>query len=52
MSTPYNTGKVHIGLTYIPPPARMSSSEEFIQHLLLNKKRPTLWERVKWIIFG
>lgn len=48
----YNTGKVRIGLTYIPPPVRMTGSEEFIQYLLLAKQRPSLWQRIKWVICG
>lgn len=52
MKEVYNTGKVRIGLTYIPPPVRMTGSEEFIQTLLLTKQRPSLWWRIKWILFG
>ena len=33
--TPFNTGKVQIGLLYQPPPPEMTSSEELIQAALL-----------------
>lgn len=33
--TPFNTGKVQIGLLYQPKPAEMTSSEEIIQAALL-----------------
>jgi hypothetical protein len=33
--TPFNTGKVQIGLLYQPPPPEMTSSEEIIQAALL-----------------
>jgi len=33
--TPFNTGKVQIGLLYQPPPPEMTSSEEIIQSVLL-----------------
>lgn len=33
--TPFNTGKVQIGLLYQPRPAEMTSSEELVQAALL-----------------
>jgi len=33
--TPFNTGKVQIGLLYQPPPPEMTSSEELIQAVLM-----------------
>lgn len=33
--TPFNTGKVQIGLLYQPKPAEMTTSEEIIQAALL-----------------
>ena len=33
--TPYNTGKVQIGLLYQPPPPEMTSSEELVQAALM-----------------
>ena len=33
--TPFNTGKVQIGLLYQPPPPEMTDSEEIIQAALL-----------------
>lgn len=33
--TPFNTGKVQIGLLYQPPPPEMTYSEEIIQAALL-----------------
>lgn len=41
--TPFNTGKVQIGLLYQPKPAEMTTSEEIIQAALLgvpSKYRP------------
>ena len=35
--TPFNTGKVQIGLLYQPKPPEMTSSEELIQAALLGK---------------
>ena len=32
---PYDTGKVQIGLTYVPPPPRMDEFDEQIQEALL-----------------
>ena len=34
-ATPYNTGKVQIGLLYQPKPPEMTASEEIIQAALL-----------------
>jgi len=33
--TPFNTGKVQIGLLYQPKPPEMTSSEEFVQAALM-----------------
>ena len=33
--TPFNTGKVQIGLLYQPPPPEMTSSEELVQAALM-----------------
>ena len=33
--TPFNTGKVQIGLLYQPKPAEMTSSEELVQAALM-----------------
>ena len=33
--TPYNTGKVQIGLLYQPKPAEMTQSEELVQAALM-----------------
>jgi len=45
--TPFNTGKVQIGLLYQPPPPEMTSSEEIIQSVLLGTgsihNEPPLW---------
>ena len=45
--TPFNTGKVQIGLLYQPKPPEMTSSEELIQAALLGKptmyRQPTMW---------
>ena len=35
--TPFNTGKVQIGLLYQPKPPEMTSSEELVQAALLGK---------------
>ena len=35
-----NTGKVLIGLSYVPRPLEMTQSEEFIQGILLGSYRP------------
>ena len=34
-ATPYNTGKVQIGLLYQPKPVEMTSSEELVQAALM-----------------
>ena len=34
-ATPYNTGKVQIGLLYQPKPAEMTQSEELVQAALM-----------------
>ena len=39
--TPFNTGKVQIGLLYQPKPPEMTSSEEIIQAALLGT--PTMY---------
>ena len=48
--TPFNTGKVQIGLLYQPPPPVMTDSEEIIQAALLGvgsiHKEPPLWPLV------
>jgi len=45
--TPFNTGKVQIGLLYQPPPPEMTSSEEIIQAALLGTgsihRSPAAW---------
>jgi hypothetical protein len=45
--TPYNTGKVQIGLLYQSPPPEMTSSEELVQAALLGvgsiHSEPPLW---------
>lgn len=45
--TPFNTGKVQIGLLYQPKPPEMTASEELIQAALLGKPsiyaRPSAW---------
>ena len=45
--TPFNTGKVQIGLLYQPPPPEMTSSEELVQAALLGMgsihNDPPLW---------
>jgi hypothetical protein len=40
-----NTGKVLIGLAYVPKPPEMTQSEEFIQNILLNNYRPLVSDR-------
>ena len=37
--TPYDTGKVKIGLTYIPPPPESTPESEWIQGVLLGDKQ-------------
>lgn len=49
VSTPYDTGKVKIGLCYVPPSTRYTSPDAFeIQTALLSGplNRPTLTERL------
>ena len=45
--TPFNTGKVQIGLLYQPPPPEMTSSEELVQAALLGvgsiHREPPAW---------
>jgi len=45
--TPFNTGKVQIGLLYQPPPPEMTESEELIQAAMLGcgsiHNEPPLW---------
>jgi hypothetical protein len=41
----YNTGKVLIGLSYVPKPPPMTQSEEFMQNILLGNYRPLVSER-------
>jgi hypothetical protein len=45
--TPFNTGKVQIGLLYQVPPPEMTDSEELIQAALLGTgsihREPTAW---------
>ncbi len=41
----YNTGKVLIGLSYVPKPPEMTQSEEFMQNILLGNYRPLVSER-------
>jgi hypothetical protein len=40
-----NTGKVLIGLSYVPQPPQMTQSEEFIQGVLLGSYRPLFSSR-------
>ena len=37
-NTPYDTGKVKIGLTYVPPPPASTPESEWIQSVLLGEK--------------
>lgn len=50
--TPFNTGKVQIGLLYQPPPPEMTSSEELVQAALMGWSsihRPVpLWPVPLW----
>lgn len=36
---PYDTGKVKIGLTYVPPPPSSTPESEWIQGILLGDKQ-------------
>jgi hypothetical protein len=38
-NTPYDTGKVKIGLTYTPPPPPSTQESEWIQSVLLGDKQ-------------
>lgn len=40
-----NTGKVLIGLSYVPKPRQMTQSEEFIQSVLLGNYRPLISDK-------
>ena len=40
-----NTGKVLIGLAYVPKPPEMTQSEEFIQNVLLGNYRPLVSDK-------
>ena len=37
--TPYDTGKVKIGLTYIPPPPESTHESDWIQGILLGDRQ-------------
>jgi len=41
----YNTGKVLIGLAYVPKPPQMTQSEEFMQNILLGNYRRLVSDR-------
>jgi hypothetical protein len=42
----YNTGKVLIGLSYVPKPPQMTQSEEFMQNILLGNYRRLVSDRL------
>jgi hypothetical protein len=42
----YNTGKVLIGLSYVPKPPQMTQSEEFMQNILLGNYRRLVSDRI------
>ena len=42
----YNTGKVLIGLSYVPKPSQMTQSEEFMQNILLGNYRRLVSDRL------
>jgi hypothetical protein len=42
----FNTGKVLIGLSYVPKPPQMTQSEEFMQNILLGNYRRLVSDRV------
>lgn len=44
----YNTGKVLIGLAYVPKARKPSYDERVIQNLLLNAPRPLLARILDW----
>ena len=41
----YNTGKVLIGLAYVPKPPQMTQSEELMQNILLGNYRRLVSDR-------
>jgi hypothetical protein len=41
----FNTGKVLIGLAYVPKPPQMTQSEELMQNILLGNYRPLVSDR-------
>lgn len=41
----FNTGKVLIGLSYVPKPPQMTQSEEFMQNILLGNYRRLVSDR-------
>ncbi len=41
----YNTGKVLIGVAYVPKPPEMTQSEEFMQNILLGNYRRLVSDR-------
>ena len=41
----FNTGKVLIGLAYVPKPPQMTQSEEFMQNILLGNYRRLVSDR-------
>jgi hypothetical protein len=42
----FNTGKVLIGLAYVPKPPQMTQSEEFMQNILLGNFRRLVSDRL------
>jgi hypothetical protein len=42
----YNTGKVLIGLAYVPKPPQVTQSEEFMQNILLGNYRRLVSDRL------
>ena len=42
----FNTGKVLIGLSYVPKPPQMTQSEEFMQNILLGNYRRLVSDRL------
>jgi hypothetical protein len=42
----FNTGKVLIGLAYVPKPPQMTQSEEFMQNILLGNYRRLVSDRI------
>jgi hypothetical protein len=42
----FNTGKVLIGLAYVPKPPEMTQSEEFMQNILLGNYRRLVSDRI------